>query len=274
MAISTENRLKHKNIEEKIKKELSEIYVENRKLLDSIEDKATRNGKNDIYKTIAIAYNYLRICEAYLIINKSSIENLNKKSDNALKDARSNYSKAISELEQWTKQIQDYLTEKDEYLEQVKKFNAARFLALMKIFMDNINELYEGFKKSNWIGNLITLEGKAVSTLLYLINFKEISNPNYLHAYYDQKVQLKRRIIEWMKKVSNNFQEQYMLHTKETSDTDIKKAILLQEDIRRICSVMGEQEEMENAKKSIEYWTKLKEKDDTDREKRMNQKRR
>lgn len=273
MPITTEKRLKHKNLVEKLKKEIGQISVESRKILTSIEDQQNRQGKYDAYKTISIAFNYLRICERYIELNKSSIKNLNKKSDNDLKEARSNFANAIREMEKWSKQIMDYLTEKDKYMEQLEKFNAARLLEFMKAIHDNVDELYEGFKKTRWWGNVVSLEGQALSSFLYFIPFKEISNPNYLKAFYDQKIQIRMRLIEWIKRVSNNFREKYMLQTRETGDSDIKMAIRFQEDLRRITSVMGEQEETEQARKTIEIWSKMMDKDSEEREKKRNRKR-
>lgn len=268
--MTTESKLKHKSVVEELKREVGEISVENRRLLSAMEDQKDRTGDHDGYRTIAITFNYLRICEIYIKINESSIERLNKKSDNDLKEARSNFSNAIRELDKWTRQITDYMTEKDEQMEKISKFNAARLLELMKSFINCVDLLYEGFKKTRWWGNVVSLEGQALNAFLYLVDFKEISNPNYLKAYYDQKVQIKRKLIEWIKRVSSNFREKYMLQTRDTGDTDIKQAIRFQEDLRRICSVTGEQEELEQAKKTIDIWSKMREKDSEDRERKRN----
>jgi GrpB-like predicted nucleotidyltransferase (UPF0157 family) len=270
MHITTEKRIKHKNTVEKLRKEIGEISVENRKLMGAMDDKMERTGDFDGYRTIAISFNYLRICERYLEINQSSIENLNKRSDNDLKEARSNYSNSIRELERWTRQIPDYLTEKDQYMEKIKKFNHVRLLELMKTYLDNIERLYEGFKKTRWWGNIVSLEGQALNAFLYLVDFKEISNPHYMKAFYDQKIQIRMRLLEWLKKVSNLFREKYMLQTRETGDTDIKLAIKFQDHLRRICAVIGEPDEVEQARKTIAVWKSMKEKDALEREKKMN----
>ncbi len=270
MHITTEKRIKHKNTVEKLRKEIATISVENRKLLNTMEDKMERTGEYDGYRTLAIAFNYLRICEHYLDINQSSIENLNKRSDNDLKEARSNYSNSVRELERWTKQIPDYLTEKDSFMKKIEKVNQARLLELMKTFLDNIENLYEGFKKTRWWGNIVSLEGQTLNAFIYLVDFREISNPHYMKAFYDQKIQIRMRLLEWIKKVSNNFREKYMLQTRETGDTDIKLAIKFQDHLRRICSVIGEPDEVEQARKTINVWKTMKEKDALERDKKLN----
>jgi hypothetical protein len=78
------------------------------------------------------------------------------------------------------------------------------------------------------------------------------------------------RLLEWLKKVSNLFREKYMLQTRETGDTDIKLAIKFQDHLRRICAVIGEPDEVEQARKTIAVWKSMKEKDALEREKKMN----
>ncbi len=273
MTITTEGKIRHKKNLENLRREIGEIVVENRSLVSEIEDHNERSGEYDGYRTIALAVNYLGICDRYIRIDESSRANINKKSDNDLKEARSNFSYSIREIEIWAKQIEDYLVDKDVYMEKIKKFNAARLLQLMKLYKSNIDKLYEGFKKTRWWGNIVSLDGNALNQFLYLVNFKEISNPHYMKAFYDQKIQVRMRLLDWIKRVSNSYREKYMLQTRETSDTDIKSAIKFQDDLRRICSVIGEPDEVEQARKTISVWTSMKEKDSEDREKKRSKSR-
>lgn len=268
MALMTEKKQKHRNMLEETKKHIGELSVEIRKIRETIEDKNERTGEYDLYKTISIVFNYLEICNLYMRVNTSSLENLGRKSESDLREARNYYSNAIRELDTATGNINDFLSDKDEFIKKLEKFNPARLLVLMRYMQDNINLLYEGFKKSRWWGNVVSLEGEGLSSLLFFINFKDIANPSYLKAFYDQKIQIKIRLIEWLKKVSNNFREKYMLQTMETSDADIRLAISYQEKLKRICLILNEREEIDLARKTIEIWEKHKEKDNEHREKK------
>ncbi len=257
--ISSEEKLQFQTEIKELKNQINEIKSKIGKFERELKD--DQYGLANYY-LIAIANEYLNIVSINCNMSKVNEEFLGKKSDDFLNDARKSYFKALIELEKIVGDFVDTLLhENQDILETIKKMDPKRLLNLVNKLKDTLKEIMDGYgENTKYKWSFVDMEGRYVSIFKNLLNYKRLSINDPRDPYFPENIQLLNMIKNFLRLCSEHLREKYMLGTKEV--VDIKAAINFQEALRKISALLGTQEESETAKKTIESWKAMLEKEE------------
>lgn len=213
------------------------------------------------YRHLAIAVAYLRVVDYYLRMHNISSVKLGAKTETYINDARKNYFNALMEAEKvTTKFVDTTLSENQDTLETIPKFNPARKLALIRRFEELLQDIEKAYgKNSKWTPQLIEAEARYTVVLKNLIDYKEAAINDPRKAFFEQRTILSELVREKLRKASERYRDKYTLGNREVDD--IRRAIDFQEALRKISMLFGLDTEAETCKKTVEAWNAMLEKD-------------
>ena len=214
------------------------------------------------YYHIAIANEYLDMVLLNCSMSKVSEKYLLKKSDDFLNDARKTYFKALIELEEVVGNFVDtVLHENQDILKTIPKMDPKRVLNLINKLKSTLKEIEDGWGEgSKYKWSFVDMEGRYITIFKNFLDYKRLSVNDPRDPYFPENVQLLNMVKLFLQTVSHRFREKYMLGTKEV--VDIKAGINFQEALRKITSLLGTPEEAETAKKTIDSWKMMLEKEE------------
>ena len=265
--ISTEKKLQYQQMQKEFKARLPEIMVRMQRL--EKDNKEEEDKEIIYYRNIAISNLYLDAVEVYCNMIKSYNDFNNKVNETDLKEARELYFKALVSLENVVgKYVSITLTENVELLESIHRLNPKRKLMLIRKFENRLRlleECYGDMQKYKW--HLVEMEGRFTTVAKNLMNFKELQVGDPRIPYYAENQALLTQIKQYLRKTSEKYRDKYNQTNKEAAD--MKRAIAYQEALKSICMVLGNPQETENAKKVIDSWNAILDKEEKDKEKRL-----
>jgi len=267
--ISNTDRTKYNN-EIKALKENEKIYLTKINALSKMIDTTNDNLNN--YRRITIAWFYLTIAEFYCTMNDLSLQFLKRLNENHLGEARKSYSSALKEIEEFTGKHLDLAYEEQvEILSSIKKFTAPRVLALSNKFGYVLERIKKGYgDTSKWKWLLVETEARYATVIKNLADLKSIAANDPTKAFYEQKMVLAQKIKEMLKSASEHYRDKYSISTKEIDD--MRKAIYIQEELRKVNIYLDSPQDVETCKKTIDLWNNILERDLSEKEKKKGKK--
>ncbi len=224
------------------------------KKANEIALKKKKNPKLEPYYNLEMVNYLLQTIDIYIKMNDLSLNMLGIKNNKSLDIAKSNFSKIL----QLMKEIvgddvdRDSLKENAEYLASIGRLNPRHLNDLA----NRINEMLFTLKNtmgedSKWKWLFVELQAKVAVIIRNLVNFSD------LQKYRDPREEFFRTRIEHMRlakdaleEAAKQYRTKYELSSK--SREDLKKSIELLEALRKVHIVMGESNDADKLKTTID----------------------
>ncbi|MDH4127295.1 MAG: hypothetical protein OEV44_00975 [Spirochaetota bacterium] len=261
--VTPEDKLNYQNEIKDLKSKIADKKGNIGKLEKEMKDDSYGLEK---YYQIAIANEYLEMVHISCEMSKVSENYLKKKSDDFLNDGRKTYFKALIELEKVVGNFVDNpLHENQDILKTINKVDPKRVLNLINKLKNTLKLIEDGYgENSKYKWSFVDMQGRYITVFKNFLDYKRLSVNDPRDPYFAENVQLFNMIKLYLQEVSYRFRDKYMVGTKEV--VDIKQGINFQEALRKITSLLGTQEESETAKKTIESWKQMLEKEEKNKE--------
>lgn len=244
------------------KKKFNEEITELKSQIADI-DKKVQQYRRDMRKDeklvpfyrIAIAGGVLEQAQLRLKMNISSETLMNVKNHSYIDEGRKALSKAFTEIgEIVTLRIDEPLDFNREFLDRLKPFSPKKRLNLLKHLKRTLEEIIVAYgENSKWQWSFPDLWYKVAVIGKNIIDYREIQairDPR--EKYYYIRQELLEITKSLLFEVSNQFRNKYEISTK--SNDDLRYAIRLLSDLKRIASLMGDPELAKKAKAGIESY--------------------
>jgi len=206
------------------------------------------------YYNLEIATYLLGTIELYMKMNDLSVAMLGIKNNKSLDVAKSNFSKVLLLLKETVgdEVERDSLRENEEYLQKIDKLNPRQILDFLgrldTIFFNLKNNMGE---ESKWKWLFVELQAKIAVIIRNFINFSDIlkyRDPREPH-FRDRRehVAMAKDALE---EAAKQYRTKYELSSK--SREDLKKSIEILEALRKIHFTLGESNEADKLKTTID----------------------
>ena len=263
--ISNTDKTKYNN-EIKVLKENEKILL---KKISSLE-KLMQNTKDSLnsYRKITKSWLYLDNSTLYCKMNDLSVQFLKRINENHLGEARKYYSFALKEMEDIVGKYLDIPYEEQvEILKKVNRIFPPRILVLSRKFQEVLDRIKNGYgENSRWKWLLVESQARYATVIKNLTDLKSIASNDPTSAFYEQKMMLAQKIKELLKNASENYRDKYSISTKEIDD--MRKAIYIQEELRKVNIYLDSPQDVETCKKTIDLWSNILERDLSEKDKK------
>jgi len=208
------------------------------------------------YRKLLLADEMMYEATLYLTINNLSVELLDVKNTDALNEARKALYKAVIYLEEIVTNLIDApYSEYEDKVAQIsntsieKRYFIVRKLGLaIRLIMDAYGD------NTKWKWSFTELQARFVTVAKNMLNLREAGkifldprNPDH-----DTVVYYLRLIKKMTSQAADGYRDRYELSTHRIDD--MRNGILYLASYRRICIVMTEAEEADEAKKKAVVW--------------------
>ena len=233
------------------------IKVKSDELEKKAKDLYHRRKKNpnlEPYYNLEITAYLMRTIELYLKMNELSLNMLGIKSSVALDSSKSNLSKILLLLKETVgdEVDRDSLKENEEYLLGINKLNPRQILDLLirleRIFSDLRNNMGE---ESKWKWLFVELHAKLAVISRNFINFSDVlkyRDPR--EPFFRDRNEHVRMAKSAIEEAAKQYRTKYELSAK--SREDLKKSIDMLEALRKIHFTLGESNEADKIKTTID----------------------
>lgn len=204
---------------------------------------------------IAITGAVLQQAAVRLKMNQASERLMNIKNHSFIDDSRKCLGKAFSEMsEVVTLTTDESLDFNRDYLDKIKPFSPKKRLNLLKHLKRTLEDMIVAYgDDSKWKWSFPDLWFKTVVIGKNLIDYREIQSiRDPREKYYYVRQELLEMVKGMLFEVSNQFRNKFELSTK--SADDLRYAIRLLSDLRRIAALMGDPELAKKAKAGIDSY--------------------
>jgi len=222
-----------------------------RKLEEDI--KKSNDGFND-YRQIAIANEYLTMISLYIQITEEMVTLKGVRNETYLSEGRKAFYGVFLILEKiFTDVINLEPTEIQAKIEQLPKFDPARkiiFFRRMGFILDRLSESFTD--KSKYKFSFHDMLARYAIIVKNSSNFKDLSVRDPRKIFFEENQILYNMLLDLLNKASDKLREKYEVSTKEAED--MKKAIRILEELKRIHTLTGETGAADEAKKKVDVW--------------------
>jgi len=233
------------------KNEIKDIDKE----LSMYRKKMTQNNKLESFYNLGLASLTLKQVNIHIDISYESEKIINIKDNTQLDNAKKKLSNLFVILEKIvTLQVDEPLDFNRELLNKIKPFSPLKRLNLFKHIENSINRLKKGYgENTKWKWSFPDFWRKLAIIGKNFIDFREIQSIRDPREefFYDRQEMLKL-VKDSLFMASNEYRNKFELSTK--SNNDLKHAIRLLEDLRRIASLTNDPELTKKAKSGIESY--------------------
>ncbi len=250
MAISKAQKAAYNDEIKPLKQEAEEIE----KKIREITQKKQGSENLEPYYNLEIVHHFLRNIQLYLRINELSIDMLGIKNSKSLDNGKSNFSKLLQIMKETVGDDldRDSLRDNEDYLERIDKLSPRHILDLIY----KVNDVFRSLKNSTgedskWKWLFVELQAKVAIITRNMINFSDIQkyrDPRQ-DFYHDRKEHLKLA-KDSLTEAAKQYRTKYELSAK--SREDLKKSIELLEALRKIHMIMGESDDADKLKTTID----------------------
>lgn len=206
------------------------------------------------YYNLEIATYLLGTIELYLKMNDLSVAMLGIKNNKSLDIAKSNFSKVLLLLKESVGDEVDResLKENEEYLQKIDKLNPRQIID----FLNRVDTVFNNLRNnmgedSKWKWLFVELQAKIAVIIRNFINFSDIlkyRDPREKH-FRDRREHL-AMAKDALEEAAKQYRTKYELSSK--SREDLKKSIEMLEALRKIHFTMGESNEADKLKTTID----------------------
>ncbi|HPS85998.1 MAG TPA: hypothetical protein PLY36_04600 [Spirochaetota bacterium] len=250
MAISKAQKAAYNDDIKAVKIQSDELERKARELL--LKKKSKPNVES--YYNLEIATYLLGTIELYMKMNDLSVAMLGIKNNKSLDVAKSNFSKVLLLLKETVgdEVERDSLRENEEYLQKIDKLNPRQILDFLirvdAVFFSLKNNMGED---SKWKWLFVELQAKIAVIFRNSINFSDIlkyRDPREKH-FRDRREHL-AMAKNALEEAAKQYRTKYELSSK--SREDLKKSIEILEALRKIHMTLGESNEADKLKTTID----------------------
>jgi len=224
------------------------------KIAREIASKKKNNPKLEPYYNLEMVNYLLKTIGIYIKMNDLSLNMLGIKNNKSLDMAKSNFSKILQLMKEIVGDDVDResLKENEEYLANIGKLTPRHINDLANRINDMLFTLKNTMgEDSKWKWLFVELQAKVAVIIRNLVNFSDILK------YRDPREEFFRTRIEHMRLAKDSLEEaakqyrtKYELSSK--SREDLKKSIELLEALRKVHIVMGESNDADKLKTTID----------------------
>ncbi len=206
------------------------------------------------YYNIEMVHYLIRDIELNIEMNELSVQRLNIKNNKSLDNAKSSLSKIFQFMKETVGDEVDResLKENEEYLAKIDKFNARQILDLA----NKINETFEALKTSmgedsKWKWLFVEFQAKIAVMNRNLLNFSDVQKYRDPRQpfFHDRREHL-QLIKDSLSAAAKQYRTKYELSAK--SREDLKKSIDLLEALRKVHMILGESQDADKLKSTID----------------------
>lgn len=250
MAISKAQKAAYNDDIKAIKIESDELEKKVRELLQKKKSKPNIES----YYNLEIVTYLLGTIELYIKMNDLSVTMLGIKNNKSLDIAKSNFSKILLLLKETVGDEVDResLRENEEYLYKIHKLNPRQILDML----NRINDIFYNLKnnmgeESKWKWLFVELQAKIAVITRNFINFSDIlkyRDPREKH--FRDRYEHLGAAKDALEEAAKQYRTKYELSSK--SREDLKKSIELLEALRKIHITLGESNESDKLKTTID----------------------
>ncbi len=250
MAISKAQKAAYNDDIKAIKLQSDELEKKIRDLLQKRKSKPNLEP----YYNLEIATYLLGTIELYLKMNDLSIAMLGIKNNKALDIAKSNFSKVLLLLKETVGDEVDResLKENEEYLQAIDKLNPRQIID----FLNRVDMVFNNLRNnmgedSKWKWLFVELQAKIAVIIRNFINFSDIlkyRDPR--QPYFRDRREHLSMAKDALEEAAKQYRTKYELSSK--SREDLKKSIEILEALRKIHFTMGESNEADKLKTTID----------------------
>ncbi len=235
---------KEKKIEiEALKKAIKEIMLKKKKY-PNIEP----------YYNMEIIHYLIRDIELNIEMNNLSVHRLNIKNNKSLDNAKSSLSKIFQSMKETVGDEvgRESLRENDEHLAKIGKLNARQILDLANKINDTFYSLKNSMgEDSKWKWLFVEFQAKLAIMNRNLLNFSDIQKHRDPREpfFHDRREHL-QLVKDSLTTAAKQYRTKYELSAK--SREDLKKSIDLLEALRKVHMVLGESQDADKLKATID----------------------
>ncbi len=224
------------------------------KKIKELSQKKKNNSNLEPYYNLEIATYLFSTIELYMKMNDLSVSMLGIKNNKSLDEAKSNFSKILLLLKETVGDELDResLRENEEYLQKIDKLNPRQILDFLirldTIFFSLKNNMGED---SKWKWLFVELQAKIAVIIRNFVNFSDVlkyRDPREPH-FRDRREHI-AMAKDSLEEAAKQYRTKYELSSK--SREDLKKSIEILEALRKIHFTLGESNEADKLKTTID----------------------
>ena len=233
------------------KKSLAEIDKD----IAAYKKSLTTNEKLKPFLYLGTTAAYLKQANINMDMSYLSEKMLAVKNQSYLDQARKLLLRIFPEMEKVvTLETDEPLDFNREKLDLIKPFTPKHRLNLIKHLQKSVKRMIDSYgPNTKWKWSFPDIWSKIAIVAKNLIDYREVQSiRDPREQFYYDRQELLTIIKEALFDASNQFRDKFELSTK--SNNDLLLAVKLLEDLRRICSMMGDTEQAKKAKAGIESY--------------------
>ena len=231
------------------KVEIDEIQ----KRIKELENKKRKMRNIICYFNIEILFESLEVFKLYIKMSDASLEMLHIKNEGFLNNARKEVYKILQLLEDIVgNEIDRSLKDNEVNLKKINRVNPRQILTIVQTLHNTvsivIDKLGEG---SKWKWSYVDLQGRAAVINKNIINFTDLHKfRDPRTEFYSERQELLRLCKKNLSEAAKQYRNRYEISTKVPGD--IIKSIEFLSSLRKINVILGEVEEANKLKNTIE----------------------
>ena len=224
------------------------------RLIKDVMLKKKKNEKLEPYYNIEIVNYLLGSIEQNVKINELSVNMLGIKNNKSLDMAKSNFSKVLQLMkENFGDEVdRESLKENEEYLANISRLNARQILDLTNRINDTFHSLKNSMgEDSKWKWLFVELQAKVAVMNRNLINFSDIQKHRDPRSefFHDRREHL-ALAKDSLEEAAKQYRTKYELSAKAREE--LRRSLELLEALRKIHMILGESNEADKLKTTID----------------------
>lgn len=243
--------------------EFKEVLQQSKQYIKNMEEEIKKNeGDNfNLYRTIAVANEYLNMVSLYIQITEDMESLKGVKNETYLNEGRKAFYSVMLNIEKiFTDIINLEPTEIQENVEKVSKFDPARKIILfrkMGFILDRLQNSFGENSKYKWA--FTDMFARYAVIVKNSMNIKMLSTRDPRKPFFEENEVLVNMLVELLTRAADRIREKYELASQKFED--MNKAIRILDELRRFQVLLGDQSGAEDAKKKMAIWNDKLEKD-------------
>lgn len=212
-------------------------------------------GTNAAYKRLTLVDERLNLASYYVLLNRLSLSLLGVKNEAFLNDARKSCYQSVIYLEEVVSDFVDApFSDYSEYLEQIEEFEDEKRYRMVRKLGFTIQSVEDEFgENSKWRWSFVELEGRFATVAKNLINMKTVlAGLDPRVEGYQARVAHLDLVKYLLQRAADRYREKYEISTLRVDD--FKQGIAFLQALRRIHTLLGENQNAEVVKRKIDVW--------------------
>jgi hypothetical protein len=265
MAVSKADKTAYNEYTKDLKIEKDASY----KHITELQKKQKEMPRIKAYFVIETVLELLKIISLDLNMSDASVEIMNIKNENSLKNARKEFINVLQKMEDLVgNQVDRSLRENEEYLQALDRINPQQWLNFIKRMHYVLSTLIEKIgETSKWKWSFVDLNARVSVITKNIINFSDIQKYRDPRTeYYRERQDLLKICKSSLRDVAQQYRNKYEQSTKVPGD--MLKSIEFLSILRKILILFSESDEANKLKNTLDALRARLEADEKDKDKR------